>query len=249
MSIYDIRRLQDIQLEDVLLKQQYYDEFFQGHISNARDIVTQNPQLHGKVLNAENLNKLITNILAEEQKFYINSTDIMTADLQKFQLNIDNLIYIDEYSPSVKYNKNNFFTRFDDMYYCFGDPPIGTQPTDTNYFIYLGLKGINGYEGLDVKYIGQWSSTVNYAQKDMVVYQDKIYVANVANINKNPTNSSNTYGYLSAFTYGVLSSQTYGQLEGVPSWDLCVSIENQTIFISSTEPPNLKNGQLWLKII
>ena len=63
------------------------------------------------------------------------------------------------------------------------------------------------------------------------------------------SNSSNTYGYLSAFTYGALASQTYGQLEGIPSWDLCVSIENQTIFVSSTEPPNLKNGQLWLKII
>lgn len=249
MSIYDIRRLQDIQLEDVTLKQQYYDEFFQGNITNARNIVTQNPQLHGKVLNAENLNKLITNILIEEQKFYTHSTDIMSSDLQEFQLNIDSLIFIGEYSLTTKYNKNNFFTRFEELYYCFGDPPIGTQPTDTNYFLYLGLHGQDGYQGLDIKYIGQWSSSVNYSQKDMVVYQDKLYVANVANINKNPSNSSNTYGYLSAFTYGELASQTYGQLEGIPSWDLCVSVENQTIFVSSTEPPNLKNGQLWLKII
>lgn len=111
----------------------------------------------------------------------------------------------------------------DEIYYCFKRPPIGTLPTNETYWIYLGLHGEDSRIGLGVKYQGNWSSSKTYNKYDMVVYSNQLFVAKESNSNKIPTIST--------------------------EWSLQMSVEEQGIFVSGEEPPNIKQGNIWIQIL
>ena len=218
-----MNRIQDINLDDLDLKQQYYSLFLSGDIDGAKQLVSKNIGLTKKVLNATNLNNLINGLLEVENLFYTNVTDVLSDQLSKYQVSIDDLIYLSTYSPTTQYKLNNFVLYNDDIYYCFATPPIGTLPTNTTYWIYLGLKGIKGSPSLGVKYIGKWDKLVTYNEYDMVVSNNKMYVSKQQNINKNP-------------------------LTDTTNWFLAMTSKPQGFFISPTEPTDIKVGQIWVKL-
>lgn len=207
MQLY---RLQDIQLGDLTLKQDYYNEFFNGNITTAKAIVENNPQLASKVLSASNLNNIVNGILELENDYY-DETEVKFNELSAtFQLSIDELIYMTPFSLTAQYEINNFVTYGDYLCYCKVKPPIGTLPTDTNYWINLYLKGNKGDPSLGVNYAGAWSSLTNYAVKDMVTYNGIVYIANTANSGEIPSSSL--------------------------LWTEGASIQNQGIYVSTTIP-------------
>lgn len=221
--MFDIRKLEDINLNEVTLKQKYYDYFINGEIDKAHQLLEDNPDLKFKVIIEENLNKIVEHILQLENNYFTGVEDVLENHLNNYQIDINDLIYLREYKSDVQYEKNNFVSYNEEIYYCFKKPPIGTLPTNNNYWIYLGLKGDNSRISLGVKYQGNWSSAINYKKYDMVVYQNQLFVANSDNLNKIPTIST--------------------------EWSLQMAVKEQGIFVSEQEPPNIQQGNVWIQIL
>ena len=222
--MFQLYRIQDMQVSDISLKAQYYNLFLDGDIDSARQLIETNEQLNSKVISEDNLNRLVDAILALEGYYDDGVTKYLDNLTSQYQVSIDDLIYMTLYNASLQYEINNIVMHNDDLYYCYARPPIGTLPTNTNYWLYLGLKGADGNPSLGVDYKGAWSSSTSYNEFDMVVYQNLIYVAKGTNINETPKNNPT-------------------------QWFLAMDIMKQGIYISTSGAMGLSNGDLWLYII
>jgi hypothetical protein len=217
------RILQDIHLEDVSLKTQYYNYFLNGEIDNAK-VIANRSSLNSKVLNAENLNNLVNGILELEQNLYTNVDDYLSTKVNQYQISVDELVYMNEFSETTQYEINNFVLYNDKIYFCKANPTIGTLPTNTTYWLCLGLKGENGYYASGVLYKGLWDSAINYVSYNMIIYEGLLYVSKTNNTNINPSTDDGTNWY---------------KLE----------IEKQSIYFSETEPNDIPIGGIWFKIL
>lgn len=221
--MFDIRRLEDINIDEVKFKSQYYNYFINGEIDKAHQLIEENQDLKFKVINSENLNKIIEHILQLENNYFNEVEDVLSEHLKTYQININDLIYLRTYDSKYQYEINNFVLYNGEIYYCFKKPSIGTLPTNTTYWIYLGLRGEPSYPSLGVNYQGNWSSSKTYNKYDMVVYQNQLFVAKEQNSNKNPAIST--------------------------EWSLQMYVKEQGIFVSEEKPPNIQQGNIWIEIL
>lgn len=221
--MFNIRRLEDININEVILKQQYYNSFINGNIEQAHKLIEDNKDLKFKVINAENLNKIVEHILSLENNYFNGVENILENHLEKYQIDINDLIYLRDYNSKTQYEINNFVSYSYEIYYCFKRPPVGTLPTDTSYWIYLGLHGDDSRVSLGVKYQGNWNNSKTYNKYNMVVYQNQLFVAKENNSGENPITSD--------------------------KWSLQMSVEEQGIFVSKEEPPTIKPGNIWIQIL
>ena len=76
--------------------------------------------------------------------------------------------------------------------------PIGTLPTNINYWYPLSIKGEQGVPGLGLTPRGIWSEYIQYYQNDLVSYNNALWAANEDNIGYFPSDSSTVW-------YSVLS--------------------------------------------
>lgn len=223
--MFPIYNLQDISLNDVELKSQYYSLFMSGNITQAQALYDSNPQLRGKVVNADMLNLLVVYIVVLEIEWFSEVPWFLDNLSTQFQIKIDELIYMNQYNTSAQYEINNFVLSSGVIYYCYKRPPIGTAPSNSNYWVALGLKGENGSDTLGVNYQGQWQSITSYARLDMVVFNNELYVAKTNNTNKPPNISSN-------------------------EWFKAVQIVPQSIYTGVAPPAEgFTDGDIWFKII
>lgn len=220
--MFDIRRLEDINLNEVILKQDYYNYFLNNNIDEAKQLIKKNPQLNNKVLNAENLNKIVKYIMNLENNCYNNIDNVLKNHISDYQIEIDDLIYLQKYNNSKQYEINNFVSYNNEIYFCIKRPNIGTSPTNNLYWLYLGLRGEKADYDLGVNYKGNWTN-INYNKFDMVSFENKLYVAKRANINKQPNINSN-------------------------DWSLQVSLKSSKITISREKPLQEKN-EIWIQIL
>lgn len=223
--INNIIRYQDLSLADLSLRSQYYTLFLSGSIDQAKQLVIDNPQLQGKVLTATNLNMLVNSITNLENLYDTNATQFMADKLSEYQASINDLLYIGDYSDLVEYDINNFVIYDSKLYYCKLTSPIGTLPTNTTYWVELGLKGEVGNQTLEVNYMGTWSSATTYSAKSLVVYDNELYVSyNIGgNLNKNPSTET-----------------TY--------WLKALTIIPTKMIASVTEPLDLNVGDIWIQL-
>lgn len=222
--MFDLLRFQDIQIDDKDLKVQYYRNILNGDVDNAQRIYADNPQLKGKCVNAENLNNLLLGILDLERLYDTNVTQFLNDELSNFHININEMIYMQDFNPSTQYNVNNFVLYNDEIYFCVAKPPINTLPTNATYWLYLGLKGEQGASSLGVEYKGIWVSNVTYKPKDMVSYDNDLYVAINGSKGENPSMSPT-------------------------NWHKSVDMIEQIIYVSETEPSGLIKGDIWIEIL
>ena len=250
-------RLQDIQLADVNLKEQYYNTFLSGDIDGAKNIVTANPQLKTKVLNASNLNNIVNNVLNIEQYYYTDFEFKMAEELVNFQLSIDELIYTTLYNDGLQYEINNIVSYNDELYFCILKPLIGTLPTNTTYWLYLGLKGDKGVPSLSVNYVGNWSSLVTYNQYDMVVYDNKLYISKNTNVNSIPSGSTtNWYMAMQTIQKGIYVSPSGAQGTTIGDiwmeilgWTYNSSETKENVHVSNVTPSDTDIGNVWFETI
>ena len=78
------------------------------------------------------------------------------------------------------------------------DTPIGTLPTNTNYWYALAIKGDQGESGLGLTPRGTWSEYTQYYQNDLVSYNNALWAAKEDNIGYFPNDTSKVW-------YSVLS--------------------------------------------
>ena len=195
-------KYQDIQIPDINLQKQFKEYFTAGNYMEAINILVNNSQLVGKAFVANTINVISSGILALEN-FYNEGVTIFLSNLsnQYFVL-INNLINKKQWFASIQYEKYNFVIYNDEIYMCLQTPPIGTPPTNDTYWLYLGLKGIDGAPGTNVNMQYTWNSVTTYEVNDLVVYGTNIYVALEENTNVIPDANPNTWLVFLASTPG-----------------------------------------------
>ena len=221
-----MNRLYDIDLNDIELKSEYYNNFFYGDIETAHGIVEDNPQLSDKVINEDNLNYIVNTLIDIENLFIDGYINEMERDRVKFQISIDDLVYCSEYDSTEQYEKFNFVIYNHNLYFCLDKPPIGTSPTNTAYWLNLSLRGDSGDSSstMGVSYKGLWVSG-SYLKDDMVAYNGNLCVA-LDDTSTTPTDTTHWY---------IMEAQ----------------VIRQKLYVSRTEPvvPSSVTDVLWFQVI
>ena len=200
---------QDIQIPDVSLQQQLQQYWATGQYSEALSLLSTNAtQLQGKAFIADLINILSSGVLDLETR-YNTAVPVFLSNLAaQYSTLISNFISQGTFSASVQYTPFNFVVYNSEVYMCISQPPIGTLPTDTTYWLYLGLRGEQGAPGIDVNMRYTWNNTNTYNPNDLVVYGTNIYVALVQNTGVTPGSDSNTWGIFIATAPGQINVGT-----------------------------------------
>ena len=217
-------RVQDIQIEDLSLEQQYKSNVVDGNYEAAWDIVESNPQLDSKLFVADRLND-ISDILAKQQNDYWAKVPTYMAALETaYNALIQQFILKAEWSIDVEYQKYNFVI-YNNLIYIYINtvPSSGNPPTDTTRWAEIGLRGADGAPDIGVSLKYDWDATVEYAPLDAVCSDNIIWVAIYANTNQKPADGSTYWSKLVDFG--------------------TVGIETDV----DAEPTKKYVGQIWLK--
>ena len=200
---------QDIQIPDVTLRQQFRQYMQTGQYAQALAILTNNAdQLKGKAYIADTINTIINGVVNLQERYNTGVTVHLTDLANQFNILVDNLRRKGTWQSTVQYTPYNFVVYNSEVYMCVSQPPIGTLPTDTTYWLYLGLRGEQGAPGIDVNMRYTWNNTNTYNPNDLVVYGTNIYVALVQNTGVTPGSDSNTWGIFIATAPGQINVGT-----------------------------------------
>lgn len=179
---------QDIQIPDVSIRNSFKSLMAEEQYSQALDLLQQNlPELEGKAYLAELLNRLSINIGVLQDNYFIEVEEYLSGLLSDYNTLIDNFIAKGAWNSQVEYAIYNFVVYNNSIYVCIQNPPVGTEPTNTTYWLFLGLQGEEGAPGVNVNLLYNWSSAKNYQINDVVVYDGNFYCATAPNINSVPT--------------------------------------------------------------
>ena len=92
---------------DAGLVEQIQNYILAGNFSGAANILNTNPQLNGKIFNANDFNTLRDAILALE-RFYTNDVSLYVKNKQnEWQSQVDRFNFKGVYSPGTQYYQNN----------------------------------------------------------------------------------------------------------------------------------------------
>ena len=133
-----------------------------------------------------------------------------------------------EYNNNTQYYKNNFVLYNNKVYFCIQNS-LGNVPTNTSFWLDIGLIGKKGQYGLGMTYKGLWQGNIQYNKYDLVYYENNLYVAIKNNSGKTP--SLNKAGkYLNDSLY--LNDLLYlGEEKDDEFWFLLTDVEPQPIYI------------------
>lgn len=176
--------------------QNYYDR---GDFENANAVLESNPSLKRIIINAATINKMLDGIIAI-QRFYFSD----------FQTYLQNIIQLKgEWNSSTKYPKYSVVTYVvhdeTEAYLCLSnDCPIGTLPTNTNYWTPWTARGAKGDSGTGLTPRGVYSSTADYLENDMVSFNNIWWYATKANTGIQPSESDDTWEPIMKFSSDLL---------------------------------------------
>ena len=200
---------QDIQIPDASLQQQLQQYWAIGQYSQALSLLSTNAtQLQGKAFIADLINILSSGVLDLETRYNTAVPVFLSSLATQYSTLISNFISQGTWNASVQYTPFNFVVYNSEVYMCISQPPTGTVPTDTTYWLYLGLRGEQGAPGIDVNMRYTWNSANTYNPNDLVVYGTNIYVALVQNTGVTPGSDSNTWGIFIATAPGQINVGT-----------------------------------------
>lgn len=173
----------------------YYNAMSANNVELAQQILNNNPELADQITNSENINRLIERINKNEEQPGKDIDDKLDELEDDFQKLVDDTEEIGAFSSTTQYYSHNFVTYQGKHYFATSTPPIGTLPTNVNYWQVYDIKGFQGFGGIsNVNYRGNWDSTVTYNAYDAVVYRNKIWwaldknIGNVPSLNHYPWN-------------------------------------------------------------
>lgn len=167
---------------DAQLVQQVQTAILAGDFSNAAAIINANPQLNGKIFNANDYNQIRDAVLALERFYQNDIYNYISEKHAEWIARIDQFNFKGVYSPTTQYLENNMVdyttTEGTFLYLCWKQPATGTPPTDTNYWRILTLRGERGLSGDGLSFAWLWENTTQYNVDDVVVYGNKWWVSN-----------------------------------------------------------------------
>ena len=222
-SLFLWLKYQDIQIADIALRTQFESYMSVGNYSQALRLLSDNQsQLQGKAWIGDSINTLVHGIVTLESLYNDNVIKFLSDLSESLQSLVDNYRNVGTWIVGNEYKKLNFIAYDNEMYMALQDVPANTPITNTNYWLYVGLRGEQGASGVNVRQQYDYSSDKTYNINDLVVYQGQIYVALKSNTNVLPTNND--------------------------TWLLYERVVRATIHVSNVAPTeNLVNGKIWFK--
>lgn len=220
-----MKKYQDIQASDVALRNQFVQAWLEGNYSRAA-LILSNAQLDSKAFVESCFNLMANALYILEDYFYTGVTQELTILYNEFTEGINQFVNRRDWDNTIAYKTGNFVLYDDAVYLCIEDTTAGILPTDTTYWVYLGLKGNKGPMSVDVKLRYQWISTITYAPKDIVIYGPTLWVATRENTGDVPSATSS-------------------------NWQVFINFPVAEIVVSTTEPPTntLYDGLIWWQIM
>lgn len=189
-------KVQDLQTDDQALWSQYVQYFASGNYTAALNILN-NTQLDTKKMIGDMFNTAANDMTALQSVYTTNVTDTLAAHIVSFNQMIANLVAKQEYSVSVTYSKGNFVVYNGNVYVYIADSPAsGIVPTNTVYWLFVGLRGDDGINGIGLTLKYEWAGNVQYVANDVVIHKDVMYYAKTANINNPPDTSTDQWEVL-----------------------------------------------------
>lgn len=214
----------DIIASDGALVLQYQQAMQSGNTVLANQILAQIPSASQKIIKATDLNKMTQAILAVE-RFYQTDVEPYIQEQQANWLEIiQRFSYKGEWASGTTYEVNNFVSYTVSgatlIYLATSNPPVGTPPTNTNYWRLLSIQGQQGPSGEGVSYRQEWNSSTQYYTDDTVTYGGALWIA-------------------------TQNSQGQTPQSGSQYWQLVMSLGLTTYPIQDSEPTGQEVGGLW----
>lgn len=214
----------NITATDAPLIVQYVEAMRNGDYTGAQNILQQIPNATRKIIQAADLNKLSEAILALERFFKTDIQPYITEKQEEWQNIIDRFSYKGAWSSGTSYSVNNMVSYTigtnEFIYIATGNPPIGTVPTNSQYWRLLTIQGQQGQSGPGWSYRQEWNSAVQYNTDNVVSYKGVLYQALRDTLGEQP--------------------------DITPSaWKEVVQISAASYPIQPTEPANQQPGDLW----
>lgn len=222
-SLFPWLKYQDIQIADIALRTQFESYMSVGNYSQALRLLSDNQsQLQGKAWIGDSINTLVNGIITLENLYNDNVIKFLSDLSETLQSLVDNYRNVGTWIVGNEYKELNFVAYDNEMYMALQGVPANIPITDTNYWLYVGLRGEQGAAGVNVRQQYDYSSGKVYNINDLVVYQGQIYVALKSNTNVLPTNSD--------------------------TWLLYERVVKANIYVSNVAPTEeLINGKIWFK--
>lgn len=218
-------QFEDIHLSDVQLYALFRQYYTAGNYTAALNVLSSNPQLDLKAITADNMNELSERVYGMENVYYVEVEQYLANLLQSMQTDVNNLSNQNQYNATQQYYENNFVYYNNEVYFCIKEPPIGTDPTNTTYWLYLGLFGKDGLYGLtNLTFVGPWDTNTLYTTNQVVYVDYTFYWALQDNQGQDPTTESNEY------------------------WGVLFTVDFQKIIVSDSTPENSRTNDFWFQI-
>ena len=182
----NIELLDDMHLSSQSLFLDYYYDMLSNNISAANNILINNPSLANQIMNSQNVNRLIKGINERELEPKEDIDYYLDDLLSQFQEMINNTRIMGQFDNTLQYYPHNFVYYQGKGYYAFSQPPIGTLPTNTQYWVPYNIRGLQGYGGINLNLRFNWNASLDYKVGDIVVYKNKLWYALADNTNFTP---------------------------------------------------------------
>lgn len=203
---------------------QYQAAMEAGNQTQANQILAQIPQGTQKIITATSLNDLTAAILAVERFYKDNIADYIETQQQSWLTIINQFSYKGNWASGTSYTTNNLVSYtvsgINFVYIATSTPPVGTPPTNTQYWRLLTIQGQQGDSGEGLSYREEWVNSNSYAINDAVTYNGAIWMAIQPNRNIEPSPNSQY-------------------------WKLVMNLETTAYPIQDTVPTNLQAGGIW----
>lgn len=211
-------KYQNLHLADFELFKQYRT-LFKTNVLSAQQLL-EDSQLDNKKVTADDINDMTDDISAIESYYYDNIPDYLNTLLSNYNTNISHLVYCGAYNSSTTYYPNNIVKYNDSLYYCkiTSGSVSGKVPTNTSYWLYLGLQGEQGFPTLGLTLKGRWNGTTSYVEKDVVTFSDRIYVAIQSSTNQIPSSTGDYWELLADFDISKINLSDTNLVEGDIYW-------------------------------
>lgn len=181
-----VELMDDMHLSSRDLFLNYYYAMQSNNTSSANSILLNNPSLANQITNSQNVNYLINGVNEREIEPKRDIDYYLDKLYQDFLVMINNTRVRGDFDSTVQYYPHNLVYYNGKGYYALKEPPIGTLPTNTEYWLEFDIRGFQGYGGLDLNLKFNWDNTISYKKGDIVIYRNKMWYALADNTNYEP---------------------------------------------------------------
>lgn len=214
----------NITVQDAPYVEQYVEAMNVGNQTLANQILQQIPSATQKIIQSADLNQMTQAILALERFYGTDVEGYIQTQQEDWEATINQFEYKGTWASGSSYVQNNIVdytvSGLKLLYIALSNVPSGTLPTNTTYWRQLTVQGATGLTGDGLSYRGEWNNTSTYAVNDAVTRDNAIYMATVANTNRDP-----------------VSNPDY--------WQVVVPFQTTTYPIQAEQPTNQNVNELW----